>query len=457
VNKQKQQQETISSLKAIVTLLLFFVFISIATKSFAENLTSTNFQVENPTFMLEGGQASSTNFQYFSNTGEFSIGEALSTNFTNRLGFLYFPVATSPIVSATPGSGQVSLSWTAATGTLANVSSYEVGVSTSASGTYTYTSVGNVLTSVKTGLTNSTTYYFKIRSYAAGILLSESSAVSATPVGASGGGGSGGSSGGGGGGGSGGSNPTPGSGIGGVVFSGKAYPSRTVVLLKDAQVVTSTIAGADANFSISVSDISGGNYIFSIYSEDSQGNRSSLLTFPVSVTNGVVSNVSGIFIAPTIAVDKSEVKKGENIAIFGQSVPNAEVTISVHSSEEIFKKVSSDANGTYLMNFDTSVLELGDHVTKSKAAKSTEITAFGKTVGFIVGNKTVLASKDNKCPAKADLNGDCKVNLVDYSIAAYWYKRSLNDTTATLEKSKLNGDGKIDLVDFSIIAYYWTG
>lgn len=443
MNKQKRQQETISSLKAIVTLLLFFVCIFFATKSFAENLTSTNFQVENPTFMLEGGQSSSASFQYLSNTGEFSIGDPISTSFKNNLGFLYFPIATSPVVSATAGNSQVSLSWTATTGTLANVSSYQVGISTTLGGVYTYTSVGNVLNSIRTGLTNGTTYYFKIKSFASGILLSESSAVSATPVAPSGGGGGGGES---------------SSGTGSVKFSGRAYPNQTVVLLKDAQVVTSTVAGSDANFSISLSNISSGNYIFSVYSEDAKGNRSSLLTFPVSVTGSATSNIGGIFIAPTIAVDKSEVKRGENIAIFGQSIPSAEVTISVHSNEEIFNKTSSDRNGAYLYNFDTSIIEMGDHVTKSKSAKDGQISSFGKAVGFIVGDKTVTIENQNtKCPVKADLNSDCKVNLVDYSIAAYWYKRSLNQSTITLEKAKLNGDGKIDLIDFSIIAYYWTG
>jgi hypothetical protein len=47
--------------------------------------------------------------------------------------------------------------------------------------------------------------------------------------------------------------------------------------------------------------------------------------------------------------------------------------------------------------------------------------------------------------------------LVDFSIAAYWYKRPISDTFKVIEKQWLNGDGKISLVDFSIIAYYWTG
>jgi hypothetical protein len=252
----------------------------------------------------------------------------------------------------------------------------------------------------------------------------------------------------GGGGGGGGYYPLPNQ----VIFSGRAYPQSKITLLKDAQIAATTISGSDANFSISLSGISSGNYIFGIYSEDDKGIRSSLLTFPVSVTSGAIINISGIFIAPTIAVDKTEVKKGDNIAIFGQSVPNSEITIIVNSEEEIFIKTPSDKNGVYLYNLDTSPLALEQHTARSKSALNGEISSFSKAVSFLVGTKNVLAQLPSKCPAKADLNGDCKVNLVDFSIAAYWYKR-----TAPPASIDLNGDGKIDLVDFSIMAYYWTG
>lgn len=242
-----------------------------------------------------------------------------------------------------------------------------------------------------------------------------------------------------------------------VIFSGRAYPKSSITLLKDAQVSVTTIAGADANFQLSISGLSGGNYVFSIYSEDNKGIRSSLLTFPVSVTSGATTNVSGIFIAPTIAVDKSEVKKGDNIAIFGQSAPQSEITISVNSDEGFFNKVNSDANGAYLYNFDTSILDLGQHFTKSKAAFAGSISSFSKAMGFTVGTKNVAATPVAKCPAKSDLNSDCKVNLVDFSIAAYWYKRPLSAAFKIMEGEKLNNDGKIDLIDFSIMAYYWTG
>lgn len=256
------------------------------------------------------------------------------------------------------------------------------------------------------------------------------------------------SSGGGGGGGGGGGYIAPATA---ATFSGRAYPKSAITVLKDAQIAATTIADAGANFSVTVSGLSGGNYIFSVYSEDNKGIRSSLLTFPISVTSGATTNVGGIFIAPTIAVDKSEVKRGDNIAIFGQSAPRSEITVAINSEEEFFGKIAADADGAYLYNFDTAQLDLGQHFTKSKAAVSGSISSFSKAISFTVGTKTVLA-KPAAVPAKGDLNSDKRVNLVDFSIAAYWYKRASPPATADL-----NGDGRVDLIDFSIMAFYWTG
>jgi len=258
------------------------------------------------------------------------------------------------------------------------------------------------------------------------------------------------SCGGGGGGGGGGSYVAP-SIITQVIFTGRAYPKSTVTLLKDAQIAATTIAGSDANFQVSISGLSGGNYIFSVYGEDNKGIRSSLLTFPISVTSGATTNVSGIFISPTIAVDKSEVKRGDNIAIFGQSAAASEITISVNSEEELFVKTKSDKDGVYLYNFDTSPLETAQHFTKSKVALNGEISSFSRVIGFLVGAKNIMAELPEAI-TKEDLNNDKRVNLVDFSIIAYWYKRPSPPSSVDL-----NNDGKIDLVDFSIMAYYWTG
>jgi len=241
-----------------------------------------------------------------------------------------------------------------------------------------------------------------------------------------------------------------------VIFTGRAYPLSKVVVLKDGQIAVSTIAGPDARFEVSLTELATGNYIFAVYGEDSQSRRSSLFTFPIYITSGATTKVSGIFIAPTIAVDKSEVKRGDNIAIFGQSVPNGEITVVISSEEEFFGKTAADPNGAYLYNFDTTPLDMGQHFTKSKAARDGAISSFSKAISFAVGTKNIAAELP-KVVVKGDMNNDRRVNLVDFSIAAYWYKRPLSTAFKVIETERLNGDAKIDLIDFSIMAFYWTG
>ncbi len=439
---------SLPQLRFFPTLFLFCAIFLTSFSAHAQQFQSSSYTNSDPV-IAPGGYSSSASFRLNNVLYQPSIGTSSVTSFQGSAGFLYFPTVTTPVVSGAPGSAQVALSWTAATGFLGwIVGSYSVGQASVSGGPYSYTSLGNTTSHTATGLTNGTTYYFVVRvKDSFSNFIATSSEVSATPVAST-------PPSGGGGGGGGGGGPLVSTSVN---FSGKAYPRSTVTLLKDAQVAATTVAGADANFQISLTNLSSGNYIFSVYSEDKDGRRSSLLSFPVSVTSGATTNVTGIFIAPTISTDKTEVRKGDNIVIFGQSVALGDITISVNSHEEFFIKTKADTNGVYVGNFDTTPLEYGQHTTKSKAAIANEISSFGPAVNFAVGTKNVLAGKTAKCPARADLNNDCKVNLVDFSIAAYWYKRTLSASFGVVEKAELNGDGKITLVDFSIMAYYWTG
>jgi hypothetical protein len=252
--------------------------------------------------------------------------------------------------------------------------------------------------------------------------------------------------GGGGGGGGGVNSPTV------VNFSGMAYPLSRVYILKDGDVAVATIADPAANFSVSLTGLSTDTYTFSVYGEDSEGRKSSFFSFPIFITSGTIVNIGNIFLSPTIDIDKSRVKKGDNLTIFGQSTPESEVTISVHSDQEYFYSTNSNQMGAYLYNLDTSFLELGNHQTKSKSKLVNQISPFTLPVSFIVGNSNEL-KEDVICSLlRGDFNCDGHVNLIDFSIMAFWYRKTSPPT-----KIDLSNDGKINLVDFSILAFNWTG
>ena len=237
-----------------------------------------------------------------------------------------------------------------------------------------------------------------------------------------------------------------------VNFSGMAYPLSKVYILKDGNMAATTIADQAANFSVSLSGLHTNTYTFSVYGEDGKNRKSSFFSFPIYITEGTTVNIGNIYLSPTIDVDKDEVKKGDNLLIFGQSMPQKEVVISVHSDPEYFFKVISNTTGAYLYNLDTSILELGKHETKSKNTLENQVSLYATPVPFIVGAESKPKNFTACSLLRGDLNCDNHVNLIDFSIMAYWYKR-----TNPPQIVDLSGDGKITLTDFSILAFNWTG
>jgi hypothetical protein len=57
------------------------------------------------------------------------------------------------------------------------------------------------------------------------------------------------------------------------------------------------------------------------------------------------------------------------------------------------------------------------------------------------------------CSHPSDVNRDTRIDLVDFSIMAFWWRKSLPADSAV----DLNCDSQLSLADFSILAYYWTG
>lgn len=420
--------------------------------AFAQEFTSTSFKILDPV-IYSGGYSTSDSYRLTGVITQIGTGTSTSSSFGVNGGFLYFPFVTTPTVTATAGDAQVALSWTASTGYVGwTVSSYDIGRSTVSGGPYTYTSLGNVTSSTVTGLSNGTTYYFVVRPEDAFTnAIATSSEVSATPAAAappppapSGGGGGGG-----------GGYIAPSGAT--AIFSGKSYPRSDVTILKDAQVASTVKADSNGLFSLVLNNLSSGTFLFSVYAEDYQGRRSSLLSFPVNLSAGLTANISGIFIPPTIAVDKSEVRRGDPIAIFGQTTPQARLNVVINSDDEYIVKPKADSDGLYKYDFDTDPLDFGQHYTKSNALLGTEVSIFGPVIAFKVGNKNVLVIPTTKCPLKGDVNGDCRVNLVDFSIVGYWWRRPLTENAKGTIDAKLSADGVITLKDFSILAYYWTG
>jgi hypothetical protein len=311
------------------------------------------------------------------------------------------------------------------------------------------TTTQNVTVYSDTGLSPDTTYFYRVDAYDAdgGSLYSnEASATtqsapippSPPPPPSSGGGGGGGSYG----------FRTS------AIFRGIAYPLSDVTLLENAQVVAVTQSGPDAKFEVDLSNIPPGTYNFGVWAKDPNGNRSIMQTFSIMLTNGATTIISGVFFPPTISADKTQVKRGDVLNILGYTAPQVTISVIVNSNNEIVKNVTSSDSGAWLYRLNTSALDYGNHTAHAWAvATDGNMTANSNLIAFTVGNESISAQPNSSCTVLiGDLNGDCRVNIVDFSIMAYWYERT--NPPAMVD---LNHDGKINLVDFSILAYYWTG
>lgn len=236
-----------------------------------------------------------------------------------------------------------------------------------------------------------------------------------------------------------------------VFFSGIAYPSASVFLLKNGQETQKTTATDSALFSLNITDLTPGSYTFSVVAEDPDGYRSTLRTFPLRVLENVTTNISDILIAPTIRVNTSSLMLGDPLVVSGYGAPTASVLLSLKSLVSSLFSVPTLGNGSYTKTFDTTGFSLGKYTLSGHTVFLDERQSSESALTSFVVSDTALPLSEETYTA-SDINYDMRVNLVDFSILAYWYKKD-----APPLKVDLNGDGRVTITDFSILAYAWTG
>jgi cysteine-rich repeat protein len=230
-----------------------------------------------------------------------------------------------------------------------------------------------------------------------------------------------------------------------VVLRGKAYPNASIDILLDGTKLASTQADSNADFLYTSTSITPGTATFSFLATDNKGVQSITSSETFNVVQSAVTTVNNIFIPPTVSVSATQLAPGALLSLFGQSVPGASVVTQLSDSATSSLAALTDSSGNWALQVDTGSLTNGYHSAKSYFQISNTIkSGFGKAVNFYVGNGTP------SCGSSTDLNGDKKVNLVDFSIfLTHW---------GTSDKQgDFNCDGTVNLADFSILLFNWTG
>ena len=234
-----------------------------------------------------------------------------------------------------------------------------------------------------------------------------------------------------------------------INVSGKAYPSRTINFLLDTDSVGTVRSDSDGDFEFAT-ESSPGTATIGIWAVDSNGNRSITLNNTFDVTQGALTNLTGLILPPTLSVLNQNVDPGSIITISGESVPNTSVEIHVDDSD-IVETVSADSNGDWSLDFDTSRVSISEHILRARtivgAPPLTTESSFSTSLQLFVG-------VDGQATRPSDLNRDGFVNLIDFSILIFWWQTNGGDSDPPAD---INQNGNVGIEDFSILLFNWTG
>ncbi len=248
-------------------------------------------------------------------------------------------------------------------------------------------------------------------------------------------------------------NPITGGGGGGsyqaaVIFKGYAYPGATVHILENGSPSTTTVADQSGSFEVTIYEQYSLNILYTLYAIDKENRRSTILNYPVAITTGYYTELSGIKFAPTISTDKTEVKLGDSITLSGYALPTSDIQISFDGPASAKFSGQSSADGKYNFTYNLGNFPKGDYDIKVNYKDDKRVS---KVVKFVIGDINI-SSTELVLNIPGDCNADHIINLVDFSVMAFWYGKPNPPDCVDA-----NHDGTIDLIDFSILAYYWTG
>lgn len=259
----------------------------------------------------------------------------------------------------------------------------------------------------------------------------------------------GGGGGGGGGGGSGGGGRDEPLGDTQVTIQGRAFPNATVHILIDGEQVGTVRTNGRGEFLFNTAT-DPGTASFGFWANDGAGTRSTTVNTTFDVTQGAVTNLSGILVPPTIRSSSQNSNPGDAVTLSGQTIPNATVQVRIEPGARNLT-ATADSFGNWSLPLATASLSADEYTAKARfslqeGALKTE-SPYGTALSLFIG----VAGRTT---SNADLNRDGKVNLIDFSIMVFWWGTAGGNSNPPAD---INQNAKVGLEDFSILLFNWTG
>ena len=234
-----------------------------------------------------------------------------------------------------------------------------------------------------------------------------------------------------------------------ITVSGVGYPGRTVNFILDTDSIGSVRAGSNGRFEFAT-DADPGTATLGMWSTDTNGTRSLTLNNTFDVTQGAITNLTGIILPPTISVPNQNVDPGALVNVSGQSAPNATVELHIDDSDPV-ETTTANGNGQWSYSLDTGTLSISEHILRARTIVGnpplTTESSFSTSLQLFVG-------VDGQATQPSDLNRDGSVNLIDFSILIFWWQTNGGDSDPPAD---INQNSNVGLEDFSILLFNWTG
>jgi len=246
-----------------------------------------------------------------------------------------------------------------------------------------------------------------------------------------------------------------------IIFQGVSYPSSTLTINQDSSLLVEIATNTQAQFNVQAI-IEPGNHTFMIFGEDQDGIIGKESNFTLTLSEGTTTTISGIFLGPTISIDRTVIAASETATLTGTTIPNSELNVTLNSSivaaatglpKVAVHIASADGNGRWLHLFNADDLEVDEYTTFAQATDpiSESVSETSKSLAFeVVGDE-----EPDVCDgmAIADINCDGAVDLIDFSILLFYWE----STDPANPRADINTDGIVDIIDFSIMMFYWSG
>ena len=239
-----------------------------------------------------------------------------------------------------------------------------------------------------------------------------------------------------------------------IVLRGYAYPGGDIAVLKDGALILAIKATPSGAFEALVQNLTQGTYVIGIRGTDIDGRKSLVFNSTITAIGGTTNSIFDIFLHPTIELSTDVVDPGDSLTALGTTMPSSTVEVWVYpqalsvvskSSARVFT-VFSDRRGVWESDIDTQGFETGTYAVKARTTLASGVVSnFGPLLYLGVGE-----APKGDLAARADINGDGKANLTDFSILLF------NWNTADPD-ADINQDGIVNLTDFSILLFQWTG